>query len=286
MEIAIDVGKRRSYFVAEDNGKVIDEGYAFTTREGFTKMLEGKEGINAVIAEASSTTQRIAALLEGQDIVMAHPTKIRMIAESFVKTDKVDAHTLMKLYKAGYLPRSYLPTKEVFSARNLCRNRDFLVKQRTAVKNKIKYLAFQYGYDLNGFGRKELGKVKDLPLINELIEMLNSSTNSIKEHDVKINEAAESNTYARLIDTIPGVGKLSAFIIASEIADISRFKSEGNLFSFAGLVPKIHQSGDVEWRGHIAKGDVFLKTTLIQCVLTHIRMCPTSPITIAYRRPK
>ena len=237
-----------------------------------------------MIVESSSTAQRIAALLEGLNVVMAHPTKVRMIADSFIKTDKVDAHTLLKLYKADYLPRSYLPSKEVFFLRDLCRSRDFLVRQRTAVKNRIIYAAFQHGEDIKGFGRKEMEKIKDMPLINCLLETLSGLNKNIREYDKDIGEAAESNAYAKLVDTIPGIGKTSALIIASEIADIGRFKTENNLFSFAGLVPRIHQSGNVEWRGHIAKGNVFLKTTLIQCVLVHIRICPTSSISLAYRK--
>ena len=115
MEIAIDAGKRRSYFVAEAEGKTIDEGYVPTTKEGFERMLAEKEGIKAVIVESSSTTQRIAALLEGLNVVMAHPTKIRMIADSFIKTDKVDAHTIIA--KALY---TFIPLKINLCTINLC----------------------------------------------------------------------------------------------------------------------------------------------------------------------
>ena len=56
------------------------------------------------------------------------------------------------------------------------------------------------------------------------------------------------------------------------------------MFSYAGLVPRIYQSGDKEWKGRIMKGNTFLKTLLIECIIIHIRNCPESPITEAYNR--
>ncbi len=47
MEIAIDAGKKKSYFVVESEGKTIDEGYVPTTKKGFERRLAEKDGIKA-----------------------------------------------------------------------------------------------------------------------------------------------------------------------------------------------------------------------------------------------
>ncbi|WP_172399454.1 transposase [Cuniculiplasma divulgatum] len=69
---------------------------------------------------------------------MANPLKVRLIAESMNKTGKNDAHILLDLYTKEYTPESYLPSGEIGESRNICRNRNFLVRQRTAIKNRIR----------------------------------------------------------------------------------------------------------------------------------------------------
>ena len=71
------------------------------------------------------------------------------------------------------------------------------------------------------------------------------------------------------------------------VAKLSR--SVENLWSYAGLVPKTQQSGSKEWRGHITKGNVFLKyllMVLMEVVQIHIIQCPDSPVAFAYNRVK
>ncbi len=96
MEIAIDLGKRMSYIVMEDNDKVVKEGYAETSKDGFSTFF-GSVKDPKIIVEASSTTNWIANMFEGYDITVAHPAKIRLIAQSVKKTDKTDAHVIMDL---------------------------------------------------------------------------------------------------------------------------------------------------------------------------------------------
>lgn len=53
--------------------------------------------------------------------------------------------------------------------------------------------------------------------------------------------------------TIPGIGPISAAIISSEFADISKFSSPSQMLSFAGLEPGYYQSGTSEHKGHMVK---------------------------------
>jgi transposase len=215
-------------------------------------------------------------------VKVAHPRNVRLIAASTKKTDKNDAHTLLNLYRAGFLPESYLPSKEIRDSRNLCRNREFLVRQRTAVKNRIRDQAFRLGIDFKEFNKKI---IKELPLLSfplkRLVGELMALNSEIKEFDNRLEEELQKNEYAKLLYTIPGVGVFSALGIASEIADLGRFSTVENLCAYAGLVPRIHQSGDKEWKGHISKGNTFLKHLLVQCVQVHIRRSD-SWITDAY----
>jgi transposase len=69
-----------------------------------------------------------------------------------------------------------------------------------------------------------------------------------------------------MLATIPGVSNLSAEVIVSEIGiDMSRFRTEGHLISWAGLCSKNDESAGKRRSRRMKKGAPWLKTTLIQC---------------------
>jgi len=69
-----------------------------------------------------------------------------------------------------------------------------------------------------------------------------------------------------MLTTIPGVSSLAAEVIVSEIGiDMSRFKTDGHLISWAGLCPKNDESAGKRRSTRMKKGAPWLKTTLIQC---------------------
>lgn len=282
--VAMDVGKYRTYGIVEKDGVIVKEGYVATNREKFGEFFQDIDHAT-VIVEASSTIDRIVAMLPDHEIRVANPYKVRLIAESLNKTDRNDAHILLDLYKRSYMPESYLPPGDVREARNICRNRYFLVRQRTSVKNRIRDQSFRLGIDFKGYTKKNLDILRNAsPVLRILVEDLENINHHILEMDVQIDEKFLENRYASLIDTIPGVGKNGALSIASEIGDISRFPREDNIFSYAGLVPRIYQSGSREYKGHIGNGNKFLKYMLVECVQIHLIYAHDSEISAAYRR--
>jgi transposase len=73
-------------------------------------------------------------------------------------------------------------------------------------------------------------------------------------------------TAVELISTIPGVSKLSAEVIVSEIGlDMTRFPTAGHLLSWAGLCPRNDESAGKRRSNRLRKGAQWLKTTVIQC---------------------
>jgi transposase len=73
-------------------------------------------------------------------------------------------------------------------------------------------------------------------------------------------------TAVELASTAPGVNKLSAEMIVSEIGiDMSRFPTAGHLLSWACLCPRNDQSAGKRRSTRLRKGSRWLKTTLIQC---------------------
>ena len=255
-----------------------------TSREGFSEFMEGIDHAT-IIVEASSTIDRIVAMLPDHEIRVANPMKVRLIAESMKKTDKNDAHILLELFKKQYMPESYLPPDQIRESRNLCRNKNFLIRQRTAVKNRIRDQSYRLGIDFRGYTKKNLDLLREgSPVLKILVADLENLDHQILEMDVQIANAFQNNDSAKIIESIPGIGKYGALSIASEIGDVDRFPREDNIFSYAGLVPRIYQSGSREYKGHITHGNNFLKYMLVECVQIHMINQEDSEISEAYRR--
>ena len=83
--------------------------------------------------------------------------------------------------------------------------------------------------------------------------------------EVKANEAPFSGLIDLLL-SIPGVSRLSALTILSEIGvDMNRFATAGHLVAWAGLCPGQNESAGKRKRCRLRKGAPWLKTMLVQC---------------------
>ncbi|MDG6978985.1 MAG: IS110 family transposase [Nitrososphaerota archaeon] len=83
---------------------------------------------------------------------------------------------------------------------------------------------------------------------------------------------ATSDGNARLLDTIPGIAPYTALFLSSAIGDVNRFPDSKHLCACLGLVPSLHQSGDVSLTGHITKeGDRLLRRNMTECARVAVR---------------
>ena len=70
---------------------------------------------------------------------------------------------------------------------------------------------------------------------------------------------------ARLLTSVPAVGRIVALTYASAIDDPARFKSSKQAGAHFGLTPKKHQSGETNYTGRISKiGDASVRTALYE----------------------
>jgi transposase len=71
--------------------------------------------------------------------------------------------------------------------------------------------------------------------------------------DQELRPLARADARVILLDTIPGIGDLLGLTLPSEIGDVARFGSARKLIGYAGLAPKISQSGDRSRTGSLSK---------------------------------
>lgn len=74
-----------------------------------------------------------------------------------------------------------------------------------------------------------------------------------KDIDKKLEDAKVMADEIRLLDSIPGIGMLSAVQLMSAIVDIKRFPTQGQFRSYFGMAPKVKDSGGKMHHGHITK---------------------------------
>lgn len=208
-------------------------------------------------------------------MVLANPMKTKAIASARVKTDKVDARILAHLLRADLAAESYVPPGNVRELRALVRHRLSLVKMRTMVKNKVHAVTDKYGYRCeysDMFGKAgmewlralELGELDRLVLENHLShsESINAQIDRVDE---AIRKKASQDDDVRLLLSMTGIDVYTALLIRSEVGPISRFPDYKKLVSWAGLAPRVHQSGNVEYSGAITKrGSSVLRWAMIE----------------------
>ena len=287
--IGLDVHKRVCYgTVMDEKGQIVKRGKFSNDPQGLKEFMEGID--EALVAmEAGYCWQPLYDRLEetGHDVRLAHPLKVKAIAQAKVKTDKIDSETLAHLLRADLLPESYVPPRDIRELRDRVRRRAFLVGMRTMVKNRVhSELAkrgIRLGVPLFTRNGRELLRGLGLEAVDQILPVLDALDRQIALISGSLKRMCGEDPRASLLTTIPGVGYYIALLIVSEIGDVRRFPDSEKLCSYAGLVPIVRRSGGSTYHGGITReGSKWLRWALTQAVHTHIHS--ETNLTRFYRR--
>lgn len=266
--LAVDQHKRYSQVVVIDKkGKVHLNGKVANERTPFLQIFRRFGPDFQSVLEAGYNWGLIYDLLEELNFnpILGNPVKLRAIADAQIKTDSIDARTLAHLLRGGLIPPVYVPPKDIRQQRNILRQRLWLVRLRTMLKNRIHQIVERNHVNTSAFsdlfgvsGRKFLDRLS-LPepenkLLVQHLALLDYLNEQIKETEIWIEEILKDNTYRNLIETLPGFGKILSALIALEIVDISRFPHQGKFASYSGLIPSTHASGGKIFHGNLVSG--------------------------------
>jgi transposase len=286
--IGVDYHKKYSYVVVKDKeGKLERRGKVDNTKEEFQQLLKPYHSGKAVL-EATRNWGLVYDWLEEilDDVALAHPLKVRAIAEARIKTDKISADILCDLLRSDLLPEAYVPNKETRESKNILRQRMFFVRVQTMVKNRIYTILDRHPEivtqapdvsDLFGAsGMQWLGQIvlpgEDNRLLTSELELFKFLKEKISQSNSTVKKLAKGDARARLLQSIPGIGPFFSVLILYEIDDISRFRDEKKLCAYAGLVPSTHASGGKVFHGRITKtGSKWLRWAAIEAAQTAVR---------------
>jgi transposase len=207
-------------------------------------LLHGQEVSAAIESMTGSRFVHDQLELAGWEVAIADPVKAKGLAPLAAKTDKIDAHVLAELARRDLVPEIWLPDPMIRAERERARFRLHLVRHRTALKNRIHATLMTFGYsvpvsDLFGTqGREILGRLAiPEPWAGTLatsMRMIDDLNVEIAAAEADLRSLGPDHPYIPLLLTVPGVGQLLAYTIASEIGDIARFASPKKLTDTPG----------------------------------------------------
>jgi transposase len=125
------------------------------------------------------------------------------------------------------------------------RTRDFLVRQLTQLANAIRAHLGEFGLvvskGVHNMGRlvAEAG-VAELPLearapLNLLVGQFTDTKARIDAITADLRRAAEADETARRLQTMPGIGPITASVLAATLPDVSAFRSARDLSAWLGV---------------------------------------------------
>jgi len=278
--VGFDIHRKTIYgVVVDDQGDVLLKEEFPNEPKSFKKFLKGIDKNANIALESCICWEHVYDFLDDagyKNINLANPSRIGLIARSKKKTDEHDAEVLAQLVRTNMLPLCYAPSKEIRQQRRITRFRASLARIENTIKNRIHAILIKEGIRNpfeDVFTNEGLNFLKTLELewadrfqMDRYIQLVEHLKIQKKEAEKIIAEYVEHHPQAKLLCSIPGIATYSSLIICAELGDIRRFKTARQVVSYAGLNPRVSQSGDKCYTGRIAKqGDKHLRWILNQC---------------------
>ncbi|MFO0946265.1 MAG: IS110 family transposase [Planctomycetota bacterium] len=286
--VGIDLHKKLIVLCVMDQNRRVMQTQKFACCEvGLIRKFFESLGKFRAVVEATASYEWLVDLLEplADKIVLAHPSKLRVIAESSRKSDKLDAKILAEFLVLDMIPEAYRPTKREREHRMLVRHRVSIRRGINRVKCRIRRVLSDHNTDRdNLFNAKGLQFVRTLILPESerfVLDQLLANYDHLKEQlgaiDRRIKRFAESaptkeKEARELLATVPGVGEVVTEVILAELGDVNRFGSQKKACAYAGLVPSKRESaGKSKDLGITKEGSVLLRTMLVQSAWVAVR---------------
>lgn len=279
--VGIDLHKKTiSLCVVDQERRVVDRKRFYCSEtETIVAFFEGIGPFQAAV-EATASYEWLVSLIEplADRVVLVHPKKMRIIAESARKSDKLDAEVLAVFLALDMVPEAFRPSKRQRAHRVLVRHRYYLTRRLTSVRNKIRRIVSNYNADradlFSEAGLAYLGKLSvikaDRFVLDQLLEERQSYARQLAEADRCLEafgkEAPQREAEARaILGTIPSVGPVTIDVVVSEVGDVRRFRSQKRVCAYAGLVPGSRESAGRTRELNITKeGSRLLRWVLTQ----------------------
>jgi transposase len=222
----------------------------------------------------------------GIPCIVTPPSLVPQEYGNRVKTDRRDSSKLAHLLAKGMLKRVWVPSEEELYHRQVIRRRRQLVRDRVRTQSRIKAELSFYGIHLEepkgrwtqiyfaNLRRVNFGNRWMQESFNRLIEQYEFLRAQIDKQTQLLRELSETSLYrerVEILQSIPGIGIISAMELLLELQDVSRFRRAEQLAAYVGLTPSQYSSADKVRMGRITGiGKNTLRAILVEASWTLI----------------
>ncbi len=254
-------------------------------------------GVSMAVMESTGIYWYAAfAALETTNIkaILANARQVKNVSTH--KSDLKDCVWLAVLLRAGFIIPSYVPIGLIKDLREATRMRVAITRDTTRLKNRCHKIldsvlvnlgmsttfgkqgravltrALKGNYkDLDEEQRSAFASVSEIQrlMMVDLLTSIEGNEQRIERYEAAIAtlverlEEEKSDRDIMLLVTVPGVGLVSAAALKAEIGTVERFSSPERLASYAGLAPRLMQSGEKRTTGRIVRrSSSHLRTTM------------------------
>jgi len=274
--IAVDLAKNVFEVAVSTKGGRVAERHRLS-RAAFVRFI-GQRKPSIFVMEACGTASYWARkLIElGHQPVLLPPQYVAPYRRGN-KTDRTDCKALLEAYRNEDIrpvpPKT--PAQQTLVA--LHRLRSAWMAARTARINTLRGLLRELGINIPAGAANVVPRVweiledADSPIAEVLRPPIAEACLEIRDFEARTKAietqlrilAKEMPVVAQL-QSIPGIGLLTATGLVAFVGDIQRFPTGRHFASYLGLTPRERSSGQVRRIGRISKrGDVYLRTLLI-----------------------
>jgi transposase len=285
----LDVSMNTTFIcIVNEKGKVVKELQAVSTPESIDSFLSGTGlKIEKVGLESGCLTHYLKKGLKkkGYDVIGMESHRMAAILATIInKTDKNDARGIAEALRVGHYKECVHRSDEAVEIRTLLHVRRTAVEGRTHNITSIKGHLKVYGIKLGkgsgkSFREKVEGAIANLnprvqKVINSLLNILDTIEKEIKELDQIVKDAGKEDERVKLLQTVDGVGPITALAFVAEVDDPKRFEDSKDVAAYIGLTPTQYSSGEMQRQGGISKkGSKHTRCLLVEAATTLLTRC-------------
>lgn len=237
----------------------------FSNRKDYHIGIEATGGANHIVEKFKEC---------GHKVTLIDTVKFKAIGIGGKKTDEKDARAIADILRLNYLPEVYHKSLKSRRTKSLLVHRELLVHSRVNMTNHIRGLLREYGITIPAgveqfwkFVNVRLAELED-PILRDnlswLVDEARELNNRISSIEEQIQGLGKDDERFKRLQTIPGIGPITALLMIAIIDDEKRFPDAKKFGSYLGLTPKEFSSGDKRRLGTITRsGPEMLRRYLI-----------------------
>lgn len=280
--IAVDVAKNVfEVAVSNEPGRVVERQRL--SRQGMVNYFSERQPAK-VIMEACGSAHHWSRVLKsmGHDVVLLPPQYVRAYVPRN-KTDRSDAKALLEAHRNDDLMAVPIKSVDQQCMALLHRMRSAWMHTRVQRLNGLRGMLRELGIVIPVGARQVIPAVRQhlrdgaipgvlVHVIEEAVSEVEALNERIKGVERELLSLSKNSPVVERLQTIPGIGLLTATALVAIVGDVTRFRSGRHFSSYLGLTPRERSSGNVRRLGGISKrGDAYLRMMLLHGARAVIR---------------